>query len=88
MQIRVGPCKVLLSRFEMAVPSGSICFLNSSLFKCLLQESMVPSMGRRAAAEAFIETELASDEPNGEGFAEIRFALIISAEVGSISNVL
>nr|CAN83456.1 hypothetical protein VITISV_034601 [Vitis vinifera] len=34
-----------------------------------------PSMGRRAAAEAIVETELASDEPNGEGSAETRPAL-------------
>ena len=39
-------------------------------------ESMAPSMGRRVAAEAIVETELASDEPNGEGSAEILFALI------------
>ena len=32
-------------------------------------------MGRRAAAEAIVETELASDEPNGEGSAETRPAL-------------
>ena len=49
----------------------------------LLQESMVPPMGRRAAAEAIVETELASDEPNGEGSAEIRSALISAQRLGT-----
>ncbi|WJZ94575.1 hypothetical protein VitviT2T_013418 [Vitis vinifera] len=53
---------------------------------------MAPSMGRRVAAEAIVETELASDEPNGEESAEILFALIsaqwLAASTASSNEVV
>ena len=57
-----------------------------------IRESMAPSMGRRVAAEAIVETELAPAEPNGEGSAEILFALIsaqwLAASTASSNEVV